>query len=381
MTDQKIRVLVVDDQAPIREAVIALLEETDVFEVAGEACNGAEAVDAVATLTPDVVLMDLRMPVMDGVDATRRIASTGSSAPVLIHSAYGDDSLVLEALQAGARGYIVKGSALSDLLGGLKHVVAGQSHISDEVTRPLINRLMDSLNRERETRVEAERAADLLTKTAAQQREFAMQASHELRTPLTSLMGALEMLEDPSVLASDDVIALVTTAMDGARRFARLAANLEVIATGEGLRVIPEPTPLAPIVEDVVRDLNATDRVNVDVAQLGVSADPARLRQILFNVIQNALAVRASDQTVDVTATMNGDEVEMRVSDRGPGFDPEVVADLYEPFHHKIGSACGLGVGLAVVRELMDRMDGSLIAEDRAGGGATVSLTLKAVLP
>jgi signal transduction histidine kinase len=326
--------------------------------------------------------MDMRMPVMDGVEATRAIDASGQTIPILIHSAYGDDSLVLEALKAGARGYVVKGSAMSDIVSAITHMHAGESHISDEVTRPLIDRLVDALATERAARVAAQQAAKMIERSAAQQKEFAIQAAHELRTPMTSLIGALEMLgEGTAELGPAVADRLVGSALEGTRRLARLTENLEVVATGDDVSVIPAPTPIGPVVDEVVRDLGASDRVRVDVDGLSVRADGSRLRQMIHNVLQNALGLRASDPTIDIAAAIDGDDVLLSISDRGPGFDASVREALFEPFHHKIDAAHGLGVGLSVVKQLADRMDGSIEVADRLGGGSVVTLGLPAVSP
>ena len=103
-----IRALVADDQAVVRGGLRMILEAQDDIEVVGEAGDGVAAVELVRELQPDVVLMDIRMPEMDGIEATRRLALAGSGARVLVLTTYGLDEYVYEALKAGAAGFLIK---------------------------------------------------------------------------------------------------------------------------------------------------------------------------------------------------------------------------------------------------------------------------------
>jgi len=375
---EPLRVLVVDDEESIRSAVADFLDDVAGIDVVGRAADGAEAIEMVSALTPHVVLMDLRMPVMNGIEATHRITTLGPAPAVLMHSAYGDESLVLEAFQAGARGYVLKGSTASDVVTAVCNVASGQAHISDEVTRPLVAKLLEALNRERQTRVAAQEAADLLERVSAQQREFAIQAAHELRTPLTMLLGTLEMLTDVDDLDPDTARSLVRSALRAARRLRRLTEDLEVIATGDLLELRLEPVLVGGEVEAAINDLDASSKVVHDVDGVRVMADPARLRQVLHNVMSNALAVSPDGSSVRLLAEREERLVHVDVVDGGPGFEPSVLEALFEPFTQKPGAPSGLGVGLAVVRNLMSHMDGYVQASNNDAGGATVRLTFSA---
>ena len=135
-----IRVLVVDDQALLRAAFSSLIDAEEDLEVAGEAADGRQAVDLAASLNPDVVLMDVRMPVMDGIEATRQItADRGTQAPhVLILTTFDLDEYVFEALRAGASGFALKSRPLEELLSAIRTVAAGEALLAPSVTRRLI---------------------------------------------------------------------------------------------------------------------------------------------------------------------------------------------------------------------------------------------------
>ncbi|MFE4258340.1 response regulator [Streptomyces sp. NPDC056883] len=137
-----IRVVLVDDQPLIRTGLRVLIADTPDLEVVGEAGNGADAVELVARLRPDVAIMDIRMPGTDGIEATRRIgaesATTGVTTRVLILTTFDDDEYVYGALRAGASGFLVKDMPLESILDGVRVVAAGDALIAPSVTRRLI---------------------------------------------------------------------------------------------------------------------------------------------------------------------------------------------------------------------------------------------------
>jgi DNA-binding NarL/FixJ family response regulator len=133
-------VLVVDDQALLRTAFSSLIDAEDDLEILGEAADGRQAVELAASLAPDVVVMDVRMPVMDGIEATRQITSDQgpSGARVLILTTFDLDEYVFEALRAGASGFALKSRPLDELLNAIRIVAAGEALLAPSVTRRLI---------------------------------------------------------------------------------------------------------------------------------------------------------------------------------------------------------------------------------------------------
>ena len=128
-----IRVLVVDDQRLVREGLTALLDLVDDLELVGLAEDGAQALDMVAEQQPDVVLMDLRMPVMDGVEATRRIRRDHPDVEVVVLTTHADDDSVLAALRAGARGYLTKDAGMAEIARAVAAADAGQALLDPQV--------------------------------------------------------------------------------------------------------------------------------------------------------------------------------------------------------------------------------------------------------
>ncbi|WP_327305420.1 response regulator transcription factor [Streptomyces sp. NBC_01298] len=133
-----IRVLIVDDQMMVREGFSVLLNAMDGIEVAGEAVNGREAIAQVAALRPDVVLMDIRMPEMNGLEATREIVAADTDAKVLVLTTFDLDEYVYQALRAGASGFLLKDASARQLADGVRVVAAGEALLAPSVTKRLI---------------------------------------------------------------------------------------------------------------------------------------------------------------------------------------------------------------------------------------------------
>lgn len=142
---QTIKVIVVDDQQVVREGLVALLGLLDDVEVVGSAANGAQALELVAELDRlDVVLMDLNMPVMSGVEATKRITQEHPEVAVVVLTTYSDDESIAGALAAGARGYLTKEAGRGEIGSALRAVVAGQLTFGADVSRQVVSALFDS---------------------------------------------------------------------------------------------------------------------------------------------------------------------------------------------------------------------------------------------
>ncbi|MFC3578015.1 response regulator [Streptomyces yaanensis] len=133
-----VRVVLADDQQLIRTALRMVMADIEDVEVVGEAATGVEAVALTEELTPDVVVMDIRMPGMDGIEATRRITEGPSETRIVVLTTFDDDDYVYGALRAGASGFLVKDMALDDIIGAVRVVAAGDALIAPSVTRRLI---------------------------------------------------------------------------------------------------------------------------------------------------------------------------------------------------------------------------------------------------
>jgi DNA-binding NarL/FixJ family response regulator len=133
-----VRVVLADDQPLVRAALRMVITDAPDIEVVGEAGNGSEAVEAAERQRPDVVVMDIRMPGMDGIEATRRIIQRAAGTHVIVLTTFDDDDSVYGALRAGASGFLVKDMALDDILAAIRVVASGDGLIAPGVTRRLI---------------------------------------------------------------------------------------------------------------------------------------------------------------------------------------------------------------------------------------------------
>ena len=139
MNSDPIRVLIVDDHAPFRAGLRALLASVPEMEVAGEAENGEDAIRAAASLQPDVILMDIQMPGMNGIEATRLIYQSSPHIGVIVLTMFEDDDSVFAAMRAGARGYLLKGADQTEILRALHSVGSGEALFGPGIARRLIN--------------------------------------------------------------------------------------------------------------------------------------------------------------------------------------------------------------------------------------------------
>jgi DNA-binding NarL/FixJ family response regulator len=128
-----IRILIADDHAIVREGLRAVLGSEPDMEVVGEAVTGKDVIERAAGLRPDVILMDIQMPVVNGIEATRRILGANPGIGIVVLTMFGDDDSVFSAMRAGARGYVLKGAPPSEILKVLRAVAEGEAHFGPEI--------------------------------------------------------------------------------------------------------------------------------------------------------------------------------------------------------------------------------------------------------
>lgn len=168
----KIRILIADDHAVVREGTRQFLEREDDLEVVGEAADGEEAVRLVGKLSPDVAIMDISMPNIDGIEATRQIKAKYPKVAVLILSAYDDDQFVFSLLEAGAAGYLLKSVRGNELVNAIREVSAGESVLHPTIARKVLNRFTHITDE-----TQKQKSQDVLTEREIEVLQYAAQGS------------------------------------------------------------------------------------------------------------------------------------------------------------------------------------------------------------
>jgi DNA-binding NarL/FixJ family response regulator len=153
MNDPKIRVLVVDDHPVLRDGVAAILENQTDMTMVGEARDGSEAIERFRALRPDVTLMDLQMPGMNGVDAITAIRAEHPGARIIVLTTYAGDAQAVRALKAGATGYLLKSSLRTELIDAIRNIHRGQRHVHRDVADEIALHVVDEALTEREIAV------------------------------------------------------------------------------------------------------------------------------------------------------------------------------------------------------------------------------------
>jgi two-component system, NarL family, response regulator LiaR len=193
-----IRVLVVDDHEVVRKGIAAILETEPDVELVGEAANGVEAVSRCLELQPDIVLMDLVMPELDGIEAARQIKAQGGPSRILVLTTFATDDKVYPAIQAGAAGYLLKDSGADTLLLAIRSVHQGQASLHPEITAKLLRQLArepeESASPERLTAREVDVLRLVAQGLSNQQIADHLTVSEAtIRTHMTSILGKLQL--------------------------------------------------------------------------------------------------------------------------------------------------------------------------------------------
>ena len=193
---QTSRILIVDDHTIVRKGIRALLGEIPDIEVVGEAADGQEAIVQADRLRPDVILMDLAMPRMDGIEATRQIKARQPESRILVMTSFATDEKVLPAIKAGARGYLLKESAPEDLVQGIRQMQRGESSLHPVIARKVLQEISDTSDRPPTPEPLTEREVEVLLLVAQglSNQEIAEKlniTAATVRTHVSNIMGKL----------------------------------------------------------------------------------------------------------------------------------------------------------------------------------------------
>jgi signal transduction histidine kinase len=363
----------VDDNAGFRESLLSLLEAGN-LQVVGEAGSGAEALGLVRSLSPDVVLMDVRMPTMDGIEATRLLKADFPDLGVVALSGHEDQEIVRGMLVAGASGYVLKDSDGDEILTAVSRAAEGGALLSSQVTPRVIEELTEALERERRRIRELEAAQAALVERSARRQQLVARLSHELRTPVTVILGVAQTLAEveSSPEQEEELLARLVTR---ARDLAQLVERFE-LAIDAGLTERVD-------VGEVAREVAARDeRVTVTTVE---GLPPANLNRgvagrILEELVDNALRFSSVKTGVEVTIAAGTAAIEVRVVDEGPGIDQREHERVFGPLEQleelNVRIHQGIGMGLALARTAARAMGGDVVIESSSAAGTTFLWTI-----
>lgn len=343
-----VRVLIVDDDAESREVLRRALAFDRGIQVVGEADSGPRAVEQAQALRPDVVLMDVRMPDGDGVEATERITSRLPRVQVIALTAHDDHTSVKDMLTAGASGYLIKGAPVDEVMSAIRRAGEGESPVDRRVLPHVLEELRAHLQQERQRRAEAERLART-------REEFLQVLSHELRTPLTVIGGTLQYLERRG--ADQEAQELLQAAKERVSDLERMVEGLELIGQGPaGPDVAADPAEA--VGRALARLPQQPDEVHIE-ADLWPGVRHQHLSRVVLELTANAL--RHGQPPVTVRTSREAGSGLIEVSDAG-GFEPD--PRLFGPFVQGDMSTSrirgGFGLGLFVAARLCELGGGRL---------------------
>ncbi|MDT8897132.1 MAG: response regulator [Thermanaerothrix sp.] len=205
MENPKVRILIADDHPVIRQGLSAMLSSVEGFEVVGEASNGQEAMDLALRIVPDIVLLDLRMPGMDGVQAMRLIRAQCESIRFIILTVYDNDEYIFEGIRAGASAYLLKDVTRDELINAIREVHRGQSLLHPQITRKLFEKVSGSGEVEHSSAL-TDRELEILRMMAngASNKQIAARlkiSSHTVKTHVSNIYQKLEVNDRAEAVA------------------------------------------------------------------------------------------------------------------------------------------------------------------------------------
>jgi signal transduction histidine kinase len=363
----QIRVAVVDDNAGFRETLASLLG-TEELLVVGAAGSGSDAVSLVRSTDPDVVLMDVRMPEMNGIEATRLLKSTFPELGIVALTGVDDQDAVREMLVAGASCYVLKDSDSDEIFHAIRQAASGGGVISPEVTPRVIGELTEALERERRRSRQLELAQEALLERAARRHELVSRLGHELRTPVTVILGMAQTLSKGTGTEEQRVEMLDALVMR-AQGLARLVSRLEgVVEAG-----LTEYTDVIDVAQEIA---SMSPRVRIETPGRPMLATLNRVAalRILEELVENGLEFSEDPEPVTVQVDQGATGIEVRVIDHGTGIAEDALERIFEPLEQieelHTRTHPGVGLGLTVARMSARAMDGDVTLEHTGPHGS-----------
>lgn len=387
-----IKVILADDHASLRKGFRALLESAGNFEILCETGSGGEAVARARELEPDIVVMDVAMPGVNGIDATRQIIAGATPVRVLALSGHNDGIFIRQMLEAGARGYLLKDVAATELVSAVQAVAEGRIYVSPSVVDTLTYSFLSTM---RELQSSREKQQQLLDEIRVQNQElerqnaelerFTYSVSHDLKTPLVTIRGFIGLLQRDLAAGDDEAIGAdidkINRATDNMAR--QLDELLELSRVG---RVVSTPVTIdldemVAEVLDLFREPIAARGIRVEVSRSmpAASGDAGRIFEIYQNLVGNAIKFSRDgvESRIAIGAEREGDRVTCFVRDNGIGIETRYLQRIFNLFERLDAEIEGTGIGLALVKRIVEFHDGRIWAESAGPGeGTTFWFTL-----
>jgi signal transduction histidine kinase len=392
-----IRLVLADDTEPLRILLRRVFDDDARFEVVGEASDGLEALERVDELQPDLLLLDLSMPRMDGLEVLDRLVTNRKSTQVIVLSGHAADAAAEASLQRGALAYIEKGVRPARLLATVAELMEQARsgvHTPITVRSDATDASPNGQGADRPAPTTTVRAAAEIPADAPDGRleppddepgleTLVSQLVHDLRSPVGLAVGYLDLLRrreldpEPAVLVDRINMALghldeLVTTLGAYARAARQPLDRTTVdvegALHDALAKLTERRQLAP------------DHVRLHDTGTRVTGDAAALMEVLYQLLDNAVTY-APDTPVDVRVSADDEHVTIAVIDGGPGLDNDDRDNLFAPFKRGIAARgnWGTGLGLPLAVRLVRAMDGTIwAATDTDTGGAVFTVHLPA---
>jgi signal transduction histidine kinase len=365
------RVVLADDTPEIRMLVRMALELEGGFEIVGEAEDGAEACQLSENHKPDAIVLDLAMPIMDGLEAIPAIKKDNPDTKILVLSGFNASQMKREAMDAGADAYLEKGEPAHRIVQLLLELCPPPTDLQSQ-RDPAVDLRIAEANTVTESSQELEKGADTLSSLA-----------HELMTPVTVIQGFAETMADRAEAID------AATVKEWAQTIARNATNMasiirsfretELLETGQ-VDLDLETVNLRRIVEETMVDLGSLTRgrdvILGGVDSLEVQADQVKTRQVITNLISNAEKFSPPDTPIEIELSRGVFYGEVSVRDHGRGVAADQRGALFKKFSRLGALEPGSGLGLYICRQLARAHGGDVVYTDAEGGGARFSFRL-----
>ena len=392
-----VKVILADDHESLRAGFRGILESSGDVEVIAEAGNGRDTVNRVAELRPDVVVMDVAMPGLNGVDATRAITETAPEVRVLALSGHNDGFFVKGMLEAGARGYLLKDIAAEELVGAVRTLAEGRIYVSPSVVDTLTYSFLSTMSELHASREKQQQLLDEiqikneeLERQNAELERFTYSVSHDLKAPLVTIKGFIGLLQkDIDESNADAVSADIQKISEATDNMARQLDELLELSRVGRLVNAPVEINLDDMVAAVVNlfsDPIDEGGIEIRIANSMPLAhgDAGRIFEVFQNLVGNAIkfADRAQSPRIEIGARMDADEVLCHVRDNGIGIREEYLGRIFNLFERLDPQVEGTGIGLALAKRIVEFHNGRIWAESEGPGqGSTFWFSLPVANP